>query len=427
MAQTAIISVDGHVKASREGYRDYVAERYLETFDEQLKALQASGMPDAGNMNPGIGVEVQWDSDLRAERLEAIGVVAEVLFPNGQPFQSNPFDDFARGTDLELQEEGRRAYNRWLVDFCNEMPERRRGQMSMDFTDIDQAVKDVYWAREHGLGGIGLPGMNPGDRFFFDPELDPIWAAIEDTALPVTQHGGAGLPAYSPPGFAMIMMLMAEQGFFCSRSLWMLIAGGVFDRFPGMRVSYIETQLHFIQTVIEQLDSYLDPTTDWMGFAAMMGRERSCGRLPSEYFGTNVFVGVSPFTPMQLSFDRLLGKDDQRDDLPGFHVGVDAVMFGVDYPHYESIYNRSMGEVATLLTAPGVTEADARKILLTNAADALDFDLAALQPHIDRVGFDIDDVVARADELTSAMGGIESPFTAQQDESVLAQLANADA
>lgn len=425
MTRTAIISVDGHVKASRAGYRDYVAKQYLETFDEQLQALQASGIPDAGNMNPGIGVEVQWDSDLRTERLEAIGVVAEVLFPNGQPFQLNPFDDFARGDDRELQEEGRRAYNRWLVDFCNEMPARRKGQMSMDFTDVDQAVKDVYWAREHGLGGISLPGMNPGDRFFFDPALDPIWAAIDDTGLPVTQHGGAGLPPYSPPGFAMIMMLMAEQGFFCSRSLWMLIAGGVFDRFPGMRVSYIETQLHFIQTVIEQLDNYLDPTHDWMGFAAMMGRDRSCSRMPSEYFGTNVFVGVSPFTPAQLPFDVLLGKDEHGDDLTGFHVGVDAVMFGVDYPHYESIYNRSMGEVATLVTAPQVTEADAHKILLTNAATALDFDLAALQPDIDRVGFEIADVVAHSDEYVRDMGAIETPFN--QDESMLARLANADA
>ena len=68
-------------------------------------------------------------------------------------------------------------------------------------------------AGEHGLGGIALPGLNPGDRFFFDPALDPIWAAIQDTGLPITQHGGAGLPAYKPAGFAMIMMLVAEQSF----------------------------------------------------------------------------------------------------------------------------------------------------------------------------------------------------------------------
>ncbi len=410
MGRTAIISVDGHVKASRAGYRDYIQKKYLDEYDERLKAVEASGLPDAGNMNPAIGIDVQWDSKLRMENLESIGVVAEVLFPNGVPFQENPFDDFARGSDRELTEEGRQAYNRWLVDFCAEMPERRKGQMTMDFTDIDQAVADVRWAKEHGLGGISLPGLNPGDTFFFDPALDPIWATIQEVGLPITQHGGAGIPAYKPPGFALIMMLVAEQGFFSNRSMWMLIAGGVFDRFPGLRVSYIETQVHIMKAIIEQLDVTLDPTNDWMGFAKMMGRERVFERQPSEYFGRNIFVGVSPFSPRQLPINDLIGKDEDGNPLPGFHIGADAAMFGVDYPHFESSFNRNMGEVATLLTTPGVSEEDARKIMMTTAARALDFDLDALRPHIDRVGFEPSDIVARADELTSDLPDWDTPF-----------------
>jgi predicted TIM-barrel fold metal-dependent hydrolase len=424
MGRMGIISVDGHVKASRAGYRGYIQSKYWDAYDEQLKAVEASGLPDAGNMNPAIGVEVQWDSKLRMEKLESIGVVAEVLFPNGVPFQENPFDDFARGGSGELLEEGRRAYNRWLVDFCAEMPERRKGQMTMDFTDVDEAVKDVYWAKENGLGGISLPGINPGDKFFFDPALDPVWAAIQEVGLPITQHGGAGLPTYQPAGFALIMMLVAEQGFFSNRSLWMLIAGGVFDRFPDLRVSYIETQVHIMKAVIENLDMVLDPTNDWMGFAKMMGRERVFERQPSEYFGTNVFVGVSPFTPRQLPLDDLVGKDANGNPLPGFHIGVDAAMFGVDYPHFESTFNRNMGEVATLLTTPGVTEQDARKIMLTNAADALDFDLSALQPHIDRVGFDLSDVMANADQLRSGLPDYDTPF--KNDNNILTNLVKAE-
>jgi predicted TIM-barrel fold metal-dependent hydrolase len=420
MAKTAIISVDGHVKASRAGYRDYIQRQYLAAYDEKVKAIEATGLPDAGNMNPAIGPEVQWDSKLRTENLESVGVVAEVLFPNGVPFQENPFDDFARGGDRELLEEGRRAYNRWLVDFCAETPERRRGQMSMDFTDVDVAVADVYWAKERGLGGISLPGLNPGDTFFFDPALDPIWAAIEEVDLPVTQHGGAGLPPYQPLGFAMIMMLVAEQGFFSNRSMWMLIAGGVFDRFPRLRVSYIETQVHIMKAVIEQLDMVLDPTNDWMGFAKMMGRERVFERQPSEYFGTNIFVGVSPFTPRQIPLNDLLGRDENGEPLPGFHVGADAAMYGVDYPHFESSFNRNMGEVATLVTAPGVSEDDARRVMLTNAAVALDFDLEALRPHIDRVGFEISDIAASADQLISDLPEWDTPF--KNDGNILTDL-----
>ena len=89
---------------------------------------------------------------------------------------------------------------RWLADFCSQAPGRLAGQALVLFDDVEQAVHDVYWAREHGLGGVMMPGLYPGGTYFFDPALDPVWAAIQETGLPVSQHGGAGLPAYSPPG-----------------------------------------------------------------------------------------------------------------------------------------------------------------------------------------------------------------------------------
>ena len=81
MADTAIISIDGHVKGSRREYRDYVPAKYLEVYDEQVKAAEDAGMRDAGNLHPEFGPEVQWDSDLRIRNLESVGVVAEPLRP----------------------------------------------------------------------------------------------------------------------------------------------------------------------------------------------------------------------------------------------------------------------------------------------------------------------------------------------------------
>ena len=109
MAKTAIISVDGHVKGSRSEYREYIPKEYLDVYDEQVKAAEEAGMRDAGNLHPEFDPEVQWDSDLRIEMLESIGVVAEVLFPNGQPFQLNRLDDFATSANVELGEVGRQV------------------------------------------------------------------------------------------------------------------------------------------------------------------------------------------------------------------------------------------------------------------------------------------------------------------------------
>jgi hypothetical protein len=74
MPRTAIISVDGHVMASRTG--------------------------------------CQQDSKSRLETLESVGYVAEVLFPQGQRFQAHRLDDVARVIDHKLAAGGRRACNR---------------------------------------------------------------------------------------------------------------------------------------------------------------------------------------------------------------------------------------------------------------------------------------------------------------------------
>jgi predicted TIM-barrel fold metal-dependent hydrolase len=403
MARTAIISVDGHVKASRAGYRDYISKQYLETYDEQVKVAEEAEKPDAGNLHPEFAPEVQWDSGLRIRNLETIGVVAEVLFPNGQPFQINPLDDYPRAANPELAEAGRQAYNRWLADFCAQAPERYRGQMQMSFLDIDQAAKDIHWAKEHGLGGIMLPELTRESRAFIDPELDPIWAACQETGLPISAHGGASIPDYGPASFAAMMTVMAENAFFSNRSLWMFISGGVFDRFPDLRVSYVETQAYLLVAALAHLDGIVNPAGDWMGFARTMNREQTTERFASEYLGRNVFVGISPFSPLQIPMNDLVGKDAAGQVLPGLHIGAEAAMFGVDYPQFESIFERGMGEVATLVATPGVTDADVGKILLQNAAKVYNFDLETLQPHIDRAGFEVAEVRANAEELRRKM------------------------
>jgi predicted TIM-barrel fold metal-dependent hydrolase len=416
MAPTAIISIDGHVKGSRREYREYVPTKYLDAYDEQVKAAEESGLRDAGNLHPEFDPEVQWDSDLRIRNLESVGVVAEVLFANGQPFQLNRLDDFASSASAELAEVGRQVYNRWLVDFCAKSRERRRGQLAISFDDIDRAVEEVYWAKEQGLGGIRLPGLTRGGRYFFDPELDPVWAACQETGLVVTQHGGAADPneptgsgagRATAPGFGAFMMISTENAFFSNRSLWMLIAGGVFDRFPGLRAAWIETQVHLIIPTIDYLDKVCE--SDWMGQWSI---KPSIGRLPSEYFGTNVFVGVSPFSPRQDPSGDVLGLDAGGADKPGFHPGVRSLMYGVDYPHFETNFKRNMGEVATLVTTPVIAESDAQSILFDTAAELFDFDTQALQSHVERVGFEIADVRDNAEDYMGTMTDYIDPMSA---------------
>ncbi len=58
MSKTAIISVDGHVRASRSDYRNYVEKRFLDAFDDWAKSEEAAGAPESGNFERGTGPDV---------------------------------------------------------------------------------------------------------------------------------------------------------------------------------------------------------------------------------------------------------------------------------------------------------------------------------------------------------------------------------
>ena len=161
MARTAIISVDGHVRASRSDYRDYVEQRYLDVYDDWVRQQEAAGTPESGNLSPGLDVTSQWDSDLRVKDLESQGVVAEVLFPNGLPFQTRPFDDVGTFSTPELNRQARLTYNRWLADFCALTPGRRAGQAVVSFDDVAQCRSATAWSTS-SKETTACPARRPG-------------------------------------------------------------------------------------------------------------------------------------------------------------------------------------------------------------------------------------------------------------------------
>ena len=227
-------------QGAARGYRDYIDPKWRDAFDDWLKSFE--GMPD-GFVRAEFGEDAQWDPKRRVADMETQGVMTEILFGNGAPFAAGRVD---YAPDPEQTRQANMAFNRWVIDFCSEAPDRLHGQALVSFDDVDQAVKDVHWAKEQGLVGILMPPLYPGSKFFFDPALDPIWAACTEVGLPLSQHGGIGAPDYQPQIYAAFMVLAAEHSFFSGRSLWQLILGGVFDRFPELKIAFIETEAWWI-------------------------------------------------------------------------------------------------------------------------------------------------------------------------------------
>ena len=69
-------------------------------------------------------------------------------------------------------------------------PAQRAGIGQIFLNDVDDAIEDATWIKEHGLrGGVLLPNVAPDVKWvkpLYDPDYDPLWAACSRTSsIPV--------------------------------------------------------------------------------------------------------------------------------------------------------------------------------------------------------------------------------------------------
>ncbi len=359
-----IISADGHAGANMDTYREYLSSEYHDEFAAWRGAYK----------NPfrdlqGDGRTRNWDNERRVSELQADGVVAEVVFPNTVP----PF--FPTGAlvarppsaeDFAKRWAGLQCHNRWLVDFCAAVPNRRAGIAQVFLNDVDVAIQEARWAKANGLkGGILLPTVADDCDVepLYSPTYDPLWRVCEEEGIVVNLHSGSGHPQYGSYPASDIMWAI-ETSWFAHRPLWQIILSGVFERFPNLTVVMTESGMAWVPPLLQQLD--------------MMAYQMSFGRMgelnfsemtplamkPSEYFRRNVWLGCS-----------FPGK---REGAMRNKVGIDKIMWGNDYPHHEGTYPFSLESLR--LAFADATDAELQAMLGGNAAKVYGFDIEALRP-----------------------------------------------
>jgi predicted TIM-barrel fold metal-dependent hydrolase len=361
-----IITADSHAGGSHASYREYLDPAFHEDFDA-WRGKYKNPFRDLGDTRRFRN----WDNDMRNSQQLEDGIVGEVIFPNTVPPFFPTFVLFAgppKPEDYRHRLAGIRAHNRWLVDFCAEFPERRAGIGQIFLNDIDDAIEDVHFIKEHGLrGGLLLPNVPPDAKWvppLYDPAYDRLWRVIEDLEVPVNVHGGTGVPDYGRLPASMLLYI-TEVPFYSQRPLVQFILGGVFERFPRLRFATTESGCSWVPALLDGLDRTLEQvrTTGRIG-ELRFGDDLQFSTSASGYFARNVWMGVSQPTPADVAaFDR---------------IGADRFMWGSDYPHDEGTYPFSSEHLRQVFTgfAPEVL----RKVLGGNAADLYGFDLDALAP-----------------------------------------------
>ena len=380
-----IISADCHAGGSHAQYREYLDPAYHEDFDA-WRAKYRNPFRDLGDQRR----LRNWDNDMRNSQQEADGIVGEVVFPNTVPPFFPSFVLFApppRPEDYPHRLAGIRAHNRWLTDWCGEFPERRAGIGQIFLNDIDDAIADVHWIKEHGLrGGVLLPNVPPDVTWvkpLYDPEYDRLWAVLEDLEVPVNVHAGTGVPDYGPYPTAMLLYIN-EVPFYSQRPLVHMVLSGVFERFPRLRFVMTEGGCAWVPSLLDRLDKVLARIRDTGSTGEIRyGQEHVLPRSATEYFDQNVWLGVSFPKP---------------DDAAVRHrIGVHKFMWGSDYPHDEGTYPYTREHLRAVFHDTGPDEL--RRLLAGNAAELYGFDLDALAPYAAQWGPTVAEIATPLDEL----------------------------
>jgi len=189
----------------------------------------------------------------------------------------------------------------------------------------------------------------PGLKHVSDPCWNPLWAACQDTQMPIHIHASGGLgqsgmsvPRWSAhaqgPSHAAYTTTMSAMS---SQILPNLIFSGVLERYPGMTWVFAEQGIGNVNYAVEACDHEWERRRLW---------QKGLPTRPSDIVHRQVYVNFW--------YER--GGMQLR-----HRIGVNNIMWESDYPHIVSTYPESWKEVERCVD--GVPALERQKMLYENA------------------------------------------------------------
>lgn len=192
------------------------------------------------------------DLDQRLADMDAEGIDVQVLF-GGLVIGLTSFDDAGFALDFA------QAYNDWLLDkVCAHSPERLKGVAVAPAQDVARAVGEIERAAEKGAVAVTVPPVI-GDRNLDDPSLLPLFEAADDLDLAVCVHSAPGMNVPLPAAgrfanYAQVHCLSFPVDQMVA--LTALAMGGVLDRFPALRVGFMESGIGWVPYFVHRMHEH---------------------------------------------------------------------------------------------------------------------------------------------------------------------------
>ena len=210
-----------------------------------------------------------------------------------------------RLADSLLLSEICRVYNDWMADFCKADADRLKGIAMLNVDDVGEACRELERCARLGLVGAFIPTIPLLDRRYHQPYYDALWTTAEELDLPLLLHEGTqrGERGHNvadvDPMTGQVDLWGTDEPL--RQTLTGMILGGIFERFPRLRVGSVCIEPAWIPRWLGDMnEAYLRGTTPGLPRLSM---------LPSEYWHRNLFVQFSRETQAVRLRDAV-GVDD---------------------------------------------------------------------------------------------------------------------
>lgn len=299
-----VIDADGHIVERDADIRAHLPEPHSRRAGS---LISGDGMDTS--MGGKLGGREQNDIPTRLRDLDQEGIDVSVLFPTTSFGLSKVVErDYAIAYA--------RAYNDFVAGICRQSP-RLKAVALLPFQDVDAAVKEANRAViELGLVAVAVAtqGMREhlGSQTFW-----PIYDEIQRLNVPFCVHNRREGPAGDHRFDSFIYMHTIGRPVETVIQFVGMIYGGIPERFPRLRVAFLECGVGWVPYWLERMDE------EWEKRGSV--EAPLCKEKPSDYVKNRGWFFATEPEEQMLPYVADL-------------VGDDKVLFASDYPHWDGMF-----------------------------------------------------------------------------------------
>ena len=270
-----VIDADAHVNEDASSWKE-LADRY----PGWLSAAKSGGRWVAeieGKLyptqeGPGCGVPIDsavaeacaagaTDLDQRLRDMNAEGIDVQVLF-GGLAIGVSTYSDPGFALDFA------QTYNDWLIDkVCGHAPDRLKGVAVVPLQHLPNAIDELQRAAGKGAVAIMIPPVLDHTRNLDDPSLLPFFEAAVDADVALAVHSAPGMNVPLPAAgrfsnYAQVHCLSFPVDQMVAFTA--LAMGGVLDRFPSLRVGFMESGIGWVPSFVHRMREHREKRGDML-------------------------------------------------------------------------------------------------------------------------------------------------------------------